>query len=139
MTRLAHLVALPIILSSASASAAEDRCLAGTYRPPASIVAEMRPYLVCGMIRGYGHHSVRLNGVSVTMNGGGPEACGTLRAAAFEASDRRLAATLPDADDRRRILEAEFDSADRFMRIAARSEDLGLGEEPTAPLCRSAG
>lgn len=121
----------------ASAAMTQERCLVQHYRLPASIAEEMRPYLVCGMLQGDGHHTVRLNGQGVSLRGGGLENCGRIRVSAFEASDSRLRSAMPDPTARRRFVEAEFETADRFLRVAARSGDLSVGEDPTAPRCRN--
>ncbi len=138
MTRVARWA--PLALASTfciSAAPAQERCLAAEYRLPASIADEMRPYLVCGMIRGDGHVGARLNGQPVSLRGDGIEGCGALRSRALEASERRLATAMPDAAARRNFIAAEFGNADRFLRAAARSEDLAVGEEPSAPRCRN--
>ena len=138
MMRLFVCAALPLACSlGASAALAEERCLAAQYQPPAAILADMRPYLICGMIQGDGHVGTRLNGQYVTITGGGLDACGPARESAVEASVRSLASTMPDLAARRRLVAAEFEKADQFMRVAARSEDLTVGGEPSAPLCRN--
>jgi hypothetical protein len=136
MMRVCVWAALPLAYSAASSALAEERCLAGEYRLPAIIAEDMRPYLLCGMIRGQGHHTVRLNGAGAAMHGGGLETCGATRSRALEAAERRLAPVMRDAGARWRLLDAEFGKADRFLRVAAASEDLGMGEEYAAPRCR---
>ncbi|HYG46682.1 MAG TPA: hypothetical protein VD846_01965 [Allosphingosinicella sp.] len=135
---LAPLTAMLTLPAGASATLAEARCLAGEYRLPASIGEEIRPYLVCGIMQGDGHHGTRINGREVSRRGPGLEACGTIRSSAVQASERRLASTMPDPAERRRFVEREFANADRFLAAAARSEDLAVGEEPSAPPCRNA-
>ena len=128
---------LPIAFSlCASGATAQERCLAADYRMPASIADDMRPYLLCGLISGQHHVGVRLNGVAVSMAGGGLQICGDVRLRAFDAAERRLAATMPDPAARRAFLEAEFAKADEFMGAAVAVDDLGVGEEPAAPPCR---
>jgi hypothetical protein len=131
-------VALPVVLMlGAAAAAAQERCVAGHYRLPEPIAEEMRPYLICGLLRERdGHFTTRLNGTDVSIRGGGADSCDRLRQSAMDASHSRLAATMRDEDERRSFISAEFERMDQFLRIAARSYDLGVGEEPAAPPCR---
>jgi hypothetical protein len=111
--------------------------LAAEYKPLVTIDEEMRPYLVCGVLQGNGHNLERINGVQVSIRSSGLSSCSTLRSRAFSASDQRLAATVPDAAERRAVLQAEFEKADLFLVIAARSDDLLAGEQTNAPACRN--
>jgi hypothetical protein len=121
-----------------TAAPATVRCLAGQYRLPESIAEDMRPYLVCGLMRGRdGHSSVRLNGQDVSMRGPELDSCDRIRQSAVEASGVRLAAAIPDADARQSFISTEFEKADQFLRAAALSGDLTVGEEPVSPQCRT--
>ena len=139
MIRLAGIALLMTVSATASAASAQERCQLAQYRLPPELADEMRPYLVCAMLRGDGHFTTQVNGMSVSLRGRGAEACGTIRATAFQASERRLTAAMPDQAARRTYLESEFATADRFLQAAAASSDLGIGEAPTAPSCRNAG
>jgi hypothetical protein len=120
----------------ASGAPAQERCLATRYQMPPTIADDMRPYLLCGLISGQHHAGVQLNGVDVSMAGGGLQTCGDVRSRAFEASERRLASTMRDSAARRAFLEVEFEKADQFMRTAAAADDLEIGDQPAAPQCR---
>ena len=134
--RALAMLPLAAMLCTTAASAGE-RCLAGQYRPPESIADDMRPYLLCGLFQRPGWHNwARLNGHAVILSGGDPEACVRTRLTAFEASERRLASVMPDAAARRSFVEAEFEEADQLLQVAARSDDLGIGEGTAAPQCR---
>jgi hypothetical protein len=138
VSRFIFRAALPLaVVCCAPAAFAQERCLAAEYKPPASIDEEMRPYLVCGMLQGNGHNLERINGVQVAINSSGLSSCSTLRSRALTAADRRLARIIPDAAARRAVLQAEFEKADRFLVIAARSDDLLVGEQTSAPACRN--
>ena len=133
------LAALPFIsLLFTTGAPAEERCVTGHYRLPESIAEDMRPYLICGLMRGRDEHfSVRLNGQAVSMRGPGLDSCDRIKQSAVEASGVRLAAAIPDMNARQSFISAEFKKADQFLRTAALSEDFAVGEEPVSPQCRT--
>jgi hypothetical protein len=141
MTRSLLAAALPIsVLLNASVASAQDRCLATYYKLPASIADEMRPYLICGLMdRQTGDPGTVLNGVLVSMGrlGSEPANCGQVRSRAFAAADQHLASIRMRPSDRKSYLDAEFKKAAEFLRTTTKLGDLGIGEEPTAPRCRT--
>jgi hypothetical protein len=128
-----------IILSLLCASPAwtQERCLRALYQLPEHIGEEMRPYLVCGLLQRDGHHGTLLNGQSLRIQGGELEDCGPVRSRAVSASEQRLVAAIADPSARRSFIEAEFAKADRFLKEASRSDDLAVGDAPSAPRCRN--
>lgn len=127
---------VPISASASAAAAADQRCLAPLYTLPDNIAEETRPYLVCGMFNGDGHFTTRLNGMP-TSTRGSLEGCRTIRATALAAAEGRLSRTMRDPSARRAFLQTEFERADHFLEVVARSEDRTVGETPSTPQCRN--
>ena len=135
MIRLSATFSLASLLW-ATAAQADERCLSGHYRLPETIGEDIRPYLICGLFQERrGHFSTRINGQNASITGSVAHSCDSLRRSAMEASEARLALTITDADERRSFIASEFEKLDGFLRIAARSDDLGVGEEPAATPC----
>ena len=130
---------LPIgLLFSASAAPAQERCLATYYKLPTSIAEDLRPYLLCGLIHERSDTDETINGVHVFMGvGQGSASCGDVRARSYEAADQHLASIRMKPIDRKSYLDAEFKKADEFLRTTTKLDDLGIGEPPNAPPCRT--
>ena len=129
--------AVPAVMAAmiAPAASAQERCLLAEFHPAESIVDDIRPYLVCGMLQGRdGHFTVALNGQGTSMRGA--QSCDRVRGDAFARANLRLLNEIPDAQARRAFLTTEFDKADHFLLAAARSEDLAVGSEADTPKCR---
>ena len=130
---------LPLsMLLSASSALAQERCLATYYKLPPSIADDLRPYLLCGLIHQRSDTGEIINGVRVSMGmGQGLAGCGGARARAYAAADQGLASIQMKPADRKSYLDAEFYKADGFLRMTAKLDDFGIGEDPTAPRCRT--
>ena len=123
-------------LLCATAAQADEICLSGHYRLPEPIAEDIRPYLICVLFQERsGHFGTRINGRSASITGSVAHSCDSLRRSAMAASEARLALSIADTDERRSFIASEFEKLDRFLRIAARSDDLGVGEEPVATPC----
>ena len=131
------LIVLPVITAMIGPAAlSQERCLLAEFRPAESIVDDIRPYLVCGMLQGRdGHFTVALNGQATSMRG--VQSCDRVRGDAFARANLRLLNEIPDPESRQTFLTSEFEKADQFLRTAARSEDLAVSSEPDAPKCRN--
>ena len=131
--------ALPIgLLLSSTATTAQERCLASYYKLPPSIAEDLRPYLLCGLVRERSDTGQTINGVPVSMGmGQGPNGCGDVRARSYAAADRRLNSIRMKPSDRKFYLDVEFKKADEFLRTTTKLDDFGIGEEPAAPRCRT--
>ena len=130
-------VAAASLLVCIQPAVAQERCVATHYRLPPNIADAMRPYLLCGLIRERSDTGTLVNGVRVFMHGQNLEGCSDVRASAFATAYERLAATLPDPAARQAYLNAELRKADTFLITATNLDDLGIGEEPNTPTCRT--
>ena len=139
MTRVVSRITsgMAALCAGSAALGAQPRCLATEYHLPAAIAEDLRPYLICGLIHERSDTGTTLNGISVLMNGQGPEACANLRTKAFAAAHRRLETVIPDVGSRQNYLVRELIKADEFLIAARRLDEFSIGDEPDAKPCNS--